>query len=42
MVILLIYNYDMECWLEEPSSAEIDPPVAWCETPKYEGKNDNW
>ena len=36
------YNYDMECWIAEPSSAEIDPPVAWCEIPKYEGKNDNW
>lgn len=32
------YNYDMECWVVEPSSAEIDPPVAWCEIPKYEGK----
>ena len=32
------YNYDMECWIVEPSSAEIDPPVAWCEIPKYEGK----
>ena len=30
------YNYDMECWVAEPSSAEIDPPVAWCETPRYE------
>ena len=29
------YNYDMECWVAEPSSAEIDPPVAWCEIPKY-------
>jgi hypothetical protein len=24
-----------ECWVAEPSSAEIDPPVAWCEIPKY-------
>ena len=32
------YNYDMECWIAEPSSAEIDPPVAWCEITKYEGK----
>ena len=30
------YNYDEECWVAEPSSAEIDPPVAWCEIPKYE------
>ena len=30
------YNYDEECWIVEPSSAEIDPPVAWCEIPKYE------
>ena len=22
----------------EPSSAEIDPPVAWCEIPKYTDK----
>lgn len=32
------YNYEDECWVVEPSSAEIDPPVAWCEIPKYEGK----
>ena len=25
----------LECWLEEPSSAEIDPPIAWCEIPKF-------
>ena len=31
------YNYDDECWIAEPSNAEIDPPVAWCEIPKYEG-----
>ena len=30
------YNYDMECWIAEPSSAEINPPVAWCEIPKLE------
>ena len=30
------YNYDLDCWIAEPSSAEIDPPVAWCEIPKYE------
>ena len=29
------YNYDMECWVAEPSNAEIDPPVAWSEIPKY-------
>ena len=31
------YNYDMGCWVAEPSSSEIDPPVAWCEIPKFEG-----
>ena len=30
------YNYNHDCWLAEPSSAEIDPPIAWCEIPKYE------
>ena len=30
------YNYDMECWVAEPSSAEIDPPVAWCELPTFD------
>ena len=34
------YNYDMECWVAEPSSAEIDPPVAWCELPKYTKENE--
>ena len=29
------YNYDLDCWIAEPSSAEIDPPVAWCEIPKF-------
>ena len=30
------YNYDFDCWIAEPSTAEIDPPVAWCEIPKFE------
>ena len=30
------YNYDEECWVAEPASVEIDPPVAWCEIPKFE------
>lgn len=30
------YNYDEECWVAEPLSTEIDPPVAWCEVPKFE------
>lgn len=30
------YNYDLDCWIAEPASVEIDPPVAWCEIPKYE------
>lgn len=29
------YNYDEECWIAEPASVEIDPPIAWCEIPKY-------
>lgn len=29
------YNYDEECWVAVPSSAEIDTPVAWCEIPKF-------
>lgn len=29
------YNYDLECWVAEPASVEIDSPVAWCEIPKY-------
>ena len=29
------YNYDMDCWVTEPLSVEIDPPVAWCELPKF-------
>ena len=32
------YNYTLECWVAEPSSAEIDPPIAWCEIPKYTDK----
>lgn len=32
------YNYDEGCWVAEPTNVEIDPPVAWCEIPKYEGK----
>ena len=29
------YNYDEECWIAESMSVEIDPPIAWCEIPKY-------
>ena len=29
------YNYDDECWIEVFSVIEINPPIAWCETPKY-------
>lgn len=29
------YAYDNECWVVEPSCAEIDPPIAWCEIPKF-------
>lgn len=29
------YDYNEDCWIVEPSSAEIDPPIAWCEIPKY-------
>lgn len=29
------YDYNEGCWIAEPSSVEIDPPVAWCEIPKY-------
>ena len=32
------YSYDDECWIVEPSSAEIDSPDAWCEIPKYKEK----
>ena len=30
------YNYDMECWVAEPASVEIDPPIAWCELPTFD------
>lgn len=30
------YNYSLDCWVTGPSSAEIDPPIAWCELPKFE------
>lgn len=30
------YSYNNECWVAEPSSVEIDPPIAWCEIPKFE------
>lgn len=30
------YNYDEECWVAEPLSKEIDPPITWCEIPKFE------
>ena len=29
-------DYGGECWAEEPTNVEIDPPIAWCEIPKYE------
>lgn len=29
------YDYNDDCWVAEPSSAEIDPPIAWCEIPKF-------
>ena len=29
------YDYNEDCWIAEPSSVEIDPPIAWCEIPKY-------
>ena len=32
------YNYDEECWIAEPTSVEIDPPVAWCEIPTFTDK----
>lgn len=32
------YNHDLDCWVAEFSSAEIDPPIAWCEIPKYTDK----
>ena len=30
------YNYDDECWIEVFSVIEINPPIAWCEIPKFE------
>ena len=30
------YNHFFDYWIAEPASVEIDPPVAWCEIPKYE------
>lgn len=24
-----------DCWEEDPAGCEIDPPVAWCEIPRY-------
>ena len=32
------YDYNDGCWVAEPSSVEIDPPIAWCEIPKYTDK----
>lgn len=29
------YSYNYYCWIAEPSSVEIDPPIAWCEIPKF-------
>lgn len=29
------YNHFLDSWISEPASAEIAPPVAWCEIPKY-------
>ena len=29
------YNYDDKCWIEVFSVIEINPPIAWCEIPKY-------
>lgn len=31
------YSYNYDCWIAEPSSGEIDPPIAWCEIPRFEG-----
>lgn len=30
------YSYNFDCWVAKPSSMEIDPPIAWCEIPKFE------
>ena len=32
---IVYYDYNFDCWIAEPSSAEIDPPIAWCEIPKF-------
>lgn len=32
------YDYNDNCWIAEPISAEIDPPIAWCEIPEYRSK----
>ena len=32
---IVYYNYDEECWVAEPASVEIDPPITWCKIPKY-------
>ena len=29
------YSYNFDCWVAEPSSIEIEPPIAWCEIPQY-------
>lgn len=29
------YSYNFDCWVAKPSSMEIEPPIAWCEIPKY-------
>ncbi len=33
------YSYNYDCWIAEPSSGEIDPPIAWCEIPTYKEEN---
>lgn len=30
------YTYDDNCWVAEPSSVEIEPPIAWCEIPTFD------
>lgn len=29
------YSYNFDCWVAKPSSMEIEPPIAWCEIPKF-------
>lgn len=29
------YSYGFACWIDAPTSAEIDTPVAWCEIPTF-------